>query len=99
MCAISADDILCFRCMKQVDRCTMDGIVCVCCATCGATARLADAEEDCFVFIVAEAMSATIKDHKPHTYRFMPRTAGRSATEVKAEMVRLNRARPFARAA
>ena len=99
MCTFSAGDILCFCCAKQVLSCTIGDVDYVRCTTCGTTARLSDAEEDCFIFVVAEAMSKAIKGHKPHTYRFMPRLKERSATEAKAELVRLNRAKPFARAA
>ena len=97
--AFPVKDILCFSCMEQVERCTIDGLDCIVCDDCGATASHDDAQEDCFVFIVASAMSANLKSHKPHTYRFMPRTAGHNPADSKGEMVRLNRATGFARAA
>ena len=99
MIAFPAEDILCFGCMEHVERCTIDGIDSICCDACGATASHEEAQEDCFVFIVASAMTETLKSHKPHAYRFMPRPAGRDARTVKREMVRLNRASAHARAA
>ena len=97
--AFTADDILCFRCMEQVERCTIDEVDSVCRDACGATANYDEAQDDCFVFIVASAMSMALKSHKPHAYRFMPRSAGQDARAAKREMVRLNRATPYVRAA
>ena len=97
---LKAHEILCFSCVAQVDVCTMNGTETVCCSICGNMVSLVEAQDDCFVFVVASAMATSaLPSYAPHTYRFMPRLSGRDPLATKVFMISSHRAKKMTKAA
>ena len=91
---VKPDQIYCFACVNQVDPCTIDGVVCVCCSFCGQTERLEKAIDDCFIFIVAKAMApSAIVHYTPHSYRFMPALDDENVSVARMRMIQSGRAK------
>ena len=85
---IMPSEILCIRCLAEVDVFETLGVAQVVCDGCGKEATVAEAMDDCFVFMVASATSGLQRDTLQLNVGFMPRqmTAGEDYTaKAKAE--------------
>ena len=88
---IQHDQILCFECVAPVQQRAIDGIAHVRCLHCGHLATLEKAEDDCFVFTVAKAISASaLWMYSAHSCRYMPATQG-NPHALKRQMIESGR--------
>ena len=93
MSLITIDRIMCFRCLQLVDEVSLEGEPHVRCFVCDTVAPIAKAMDDCFLFIVASAVSDRLSKSFAHRYDFMPLVADRTkAVEDRSFMVRTGRA-------
>ena len=85
--------IICFECVQSVGHIDVGGLQHVRCFTCDKTESLDKALDDCFVFIVASAVSENLKKSMARNYKFMPFDGDRTRTfETRSFMVRTGRA-------
>ncbi len=93
MSLVSADRVLCFRCVEIVDPVTKDGVKHLQCSLCGHSAPVEKALDDCFLFIVASAISDGLRKDYARSYRFMPLSTDRGrAAESRRYMLQTGRA-------
>ena len=93
MCLVDPLKIMCFECVQSVVQLELDGSQHVRCLTCNHTESLEKALDDCFVFIVASAVSENLKKTMTRNYRFMPFAGDRIQTvATRSFMVRTGRA-------
>lgn len=95
MSRIDFERILCFSCVKETQRHKVGPTWYVRCKCCGRRDNLEKAIDDCFIFVVASAMSrSALQSHSAHACRYMPLT-GDDPLQFKRFMLETGRVKAF----